>query len=191
MKRLLTVTYSILTVILLQEVLAEDDLKNETTYKYPDKVKNVYEIVEEQIQTYNPPLRYTVDTTIIYGRNMKEEAIYLKVKPEANNGAVPHQLTLKDVPVDGFWSVGVYDEQGKMLRNSSGLYAYNNSSVDKNPDGSVTINFGNEEGTINNLSIKDGWICMIRLYKPRKELLMGAWQFPLPTPIDNSVMYSR
>jgi hypothetical protein len=49
----------------------------------------------------------------------------------------------------------------------------------KAADGSVTIHFGNCDGkTPNCLPITPGWNYIVRLYRPRKEILDGAWKFP-------------
>ena len=37
------------------------------------------------------------------------EALILQGAPPQNDGTTPHTLTVRDVPVDGFWSVTVYD----------------------------------------------------------------------------------
>ncbi len=54
----------------------------------------------------------------------------------------------------------------------------------KNADGSVTIQFGGEPGSAPNvLPITPGWNYMVRLYRPRKEILKGAWKFPDAVPV--------
>ena len=51
------------------------------------------------------------------GGNPDKDAIYLNVVPKTNDGKTVHRLTLKDVPVDAFWSVSVYNAQGYFERN--------------------------------------------------------------------------
>jgi hypothetical protein len=49
----------------------------------------------------------------------------------------------------------------------------------KGADGSVTVQFGDCDGkTPNCLLIMKGWNYMVRLYRPRKEILDGTWKFP-------------
>ena len=41
-----------------------------------------------------------------------ESASYVNVVPEKNDGKTPDTLTVKDVPVDDFWSVTLYNDKG-------------------------------------------------------------------------------
>ena len=51
----------------------------------------------------------------------------------------------------------------------------------KESDGSVNVQFGGCDGKIPNcLPIMDGWNYMVRLYRPRTEVLNGKWKFPEP-----------
>lgn len=48
-----------------------------------------------------------------------------------------------------------------------------------NEDGSVTVHFGGcGDGRPNCLPIMDGWNYLVRLYRPRAEILDGTWTFP-------------
>ena len=86
---------------------------------------------------------------------------------------------MKDVPVDGFWSVSVYNEKGYFEPNAANAYTLNNVTATKDADGSVTIQFGGpDEKAANYLFIAKGWNYMVRLYRPRPEILKGAWKFP-------------
>ena len=75
-----------------------------------------------------------------------------------------YSLTLKDVPVDGFWSISVYNADGYFQKNSSDAYALNNLTSKKSQDGSVVIQFGGCNGAIPNcLPILKGWNYTVRL----------------------------
>jgi len=50
-------------------------------------------------------------------------------------------------------------------------------------DGSYTIHFGGEPGSVNHLPIAEGWNYMVRFYQPRKEILDGTWEFPQVKPV--------
>jgi hypothetical protein len=90
---------------------------------------------------------------------------------------------VKDVPVDGFWSVIVYDERGLIPKNTLDAYSLNNVTAKKAGDGSVAIQFGGCDGKIPNcLPIMKGWNYMVRLYRPRAEILSGKWKFPEAQP---------
>lgn len=61
----------------------------------------------------------------------------------------------------------------------------NNLTARKDPDGSVTIQFGGDAaGAPNVLPITPGWNYMVRLYRPRKEVLDETWKFPEARPVD-------
>jgi len=88
-------------------------------------------------------------------------------------------LHVKGVPVDGFWSVTVYDATGHFQKNSLNAYSVNNLTTKKSGDGSVAIQFGGSDAAIANcLPTKSGWNYMVRLYRPRQEVLDGSWKFP-------------
>ena len=52
-------------------------------------------------------------------------------------------------------------------------------------DGSVAVQFGGCDGKIANcLPIMPGWNYMVRLYRPRAEILDGTWKFPEAQPVN-------
>ena len=86
---------------------------------------------------------------------------------------------MRDVPVDAFWSVTVYNADGYLEPNELGRNSYNNVTATPNDDGGYTIHFGAcADGRINCIPIKPGWNYTIRLYQPRAEILDGGWTFP-------------
>jgi hypothetical protein len=96
-----------------------------------------------------------------------------------------HKLVAKDVPVDGFWSITVYNADGYMQANPFNAYSLNNIIAQKSPDGSVAVQFGGCDGKIPNcLPIIKGWNYLVRLYRPRPEILEGSWKFPEAQPVD-------
>ncbi len=89
------------------------------------------------------------------------------------------------MPVDGFWSVSVYNRAGYFEKNELDAYSVNNVTAVPNADGSVTIQFGGcSRNLANCLAIMPGWSYTIRLYRPRAEVLSGAWSFPKPQPVE-------
>ncbi|WDZ76206.1 DUF1254 domain-containing protein [Ensifer adhaerens] len=129
------------------------------------------------------PIRHLIGTATGWGGNPDKDATYLNVTPAKNDGRTVYKLTVKDVPVDAFWSVSVYDAQGFYEKNSYNAYAINNITAKKGDDGSVAIQFGGCDGKFANcLPVVDGWNYTVRLYRPRKEILDGSWHFPEPQP---------
>ena len=112
-----------------------------------------------------------------------KDATYLTVTPKQNDGTTPQVLTVKDVPVDSFWSVSIYNKDGYYEKNPSGTYVINDRNADTDPDGSITIHFGGDTSQPNYLYITDGWNYTVRLYRPRKEILDGSWIFPQAKPV--------
>jgi hypothetical protein len=125
------------------------------------------------------PVRHLIGTAFAFGGNPENDALYLNVTPSKNDGITVHRLNVKDVPVDGFWSVSLYNAEGYYQPNRYNAYSLNNITAKKREDGSVTIQFGGCDGKIPNcLPIMKGWNYMVRLYRPRPEILNGAWKFP-------------
>ena len=87
-------------------------------------------------------------------------------------------LTVKDVPVDGFWSLAMYNKEGYFEKNDYESYGVSYQSAEKNADGSITIHFGGDPRSVNYIPLTDGWNYVVRLYRPREEILSGNWTFP-------------
>jgi hypothetical protein len=131
------------------------------------------------------PLYHLLGTAVGWGGNPPEAAMYVLDVPEQNDGSVPHSVTVKDVPVDGFWSITVYNAMGFMEENELGAYSFNNVTAAPNDDGSITINFGGcDDGRVNCLPISKGWNYAVRQYQPRQEIIDGSWTFPRPEPVN-------
>jgi hypothetical protein len=127
------------------------------------------------------PVRHLIGVAVGWGGNPRSAAIYLIGEPRNNDGTHVEKLTVKDVPVDGFWSISVYDAQGFFQKNSLNAYSLNNLTAKPNADGSVTVQFGGCTATTPNcLPITKGWNYTVRLYRPRAALLDGSWKFPQP-----------
>jgi hypothetical protein len=125
------------------------------------------------------PVRHLIGTATLWGGNPEKDATYLTYSTAKNDGATVYSLHVKDVPVDGFWSVSVYNADGYFLSNEYGAYTVNNVTAKKSADGAIDIRFGGCDGkTPNCLPITPGWNYTVRLYRPRAEFLRGAWTFP-------------
>lgn len=115
-------------------------------------------------------------TAFAWGGLPEYEAYYLNIEPNLPVGA--YQLTVKDVPVDAFWSISLYNKDGYFEENEFNAYSVNNISGTPNEDGSFTVNFGGDPKSRNYLHIMEGWNYLVRLYQPRKEILDESWTFP-------------
>jgi hypothetical protein len=130
------------------------------------------------------PVRHLIGAATAWGGNPEKDALYLSITPPRNDGQTVYRLTVKDVPVDGFWSISVYDAEGYFEKNDRNAYTLNNLTARTNPDGSVTVQFGGCDGNaVNCLPITPGWNYWVRLYRPRPEILNGSWTFPEAQPV--------
>jgi hypothetical protein len=130
------------------------------------------------------PIRRLLGAASGWGGNPDKDAVYLNITPQQNDGKTVYQLTVTDVPVDEFWSVSVYNAQGYFQKNAANAYTVNNLTAKKNADGAVTIQFGGAaDAAPNVLPITPGWNYMVRLYRPRKEILDGTWKFREAQPV--------
>jgi hypothetical protein len=127
------------------------------------------------------PVRHLLGTAWGWGGLPEEEAYYLNVEPKLPVGA--YQLTFRDVPVDAFWSVTVYNKEGFLDPNDQDAYSVNSLTGTANDDGSYTIHFGGDPGSTNHLPIAEGWNYSVRLYQPQKAILDGTWKFPEVKPV--------
>jgi hypothetical protein len=129
------------------------------------------------------PVRHLIATASAWGGNPDKDALYLNVTPVKNDGATVYKLNVKNVPVDGFWSISVYNAEGYFQKNAYNAYTLNNITAKKSADGSVDVQFGGCDGKIANcLPAMNGWNYLVRLYRPRATILDGKWKFPEAKP---------
>lgn len=122
------------------------------------------------------PVRHLIGTAVGWGGLPEREASYINVTPGLPVGEF--SLTVGDVPVDGFWSISLYNADGYFAENAEGQYSVNSIIGKPGEDGTITINFGGMGDTPNALPIMEGWNYLVRLYRPRAEVLDGSWNFP-------------
>jgi hypothetical protein len=128
------------------------------------------------------PSIHRVGAAAGWGGLPEYEAFYLLEDPKLPVGT--YRITAKDVPVDAFWSVSVYDAKGFFQENDLGVYSINNLSAVKDEDGSVTVNLGGNGDQPNSVPLPEGWNYTVRMYRPRPEILDGTWTFPRFERID-------
>ena len=129
------------------------------------------------------PIHHLLGTAFGWGGQPKKDAVYLNFVPEKNDGKTPYTLTVKDVPVDAFWSVIVYNAESWIVKNNRDIYSYNDVTAKKAADGSITIHFGGDPKADNYLEIMEGWNYIVRLYQPGPEILDGSYTFPSPQAV--------
>lgn len=131
------------------------------------------------------PVQHLIGTAAGWGGNPASDAYYVGATPPRNDGETVHRMTVRDVPVDGFWSISVYNSDGYFEENSLGRYSLNDVTAERSPDGSVMVQFGGcGAATPNCLPVSPGWNYLVRLYRPRPEILDGSWSFPEARSVD-------
>jgi hypothetical protein len=130
------------------------------------------------------PIRHLIGSAVAWGGNPDKDATYLNITPAKNDGTTVYRLSVKDVPVDGFWSVSVYNAEGYFQKNPNNEFTLNDVTAKKSGDGPIAIQFGGCDGGLPNcLPIVPNWNYTVRLYRPRAEILNGKWTFPQAQPV--------
>jgi hypothetical protein len=130
------------------------------------------------------PIHHLLGTAMGWGGNPKKDAIYVNVVPEKNDGKTNYALAVRDVPVDGFTSITVYNAKGFMEKNELDINSLNNLTAKPDKEGGATVHFGGcDDGRINCIPVTDGWNYIVRMYQPKESVIDGSWQFPDPTPV--------
>ena len=128
------------------------------------------------------PVRHLIGTAIGWGGLPEEEASYETVEPGLPVGE--YRIVVRDVPVDAFWSISLYNRDGYFDASDEGGCSVNQLTAVKEPDGSVIVHLGGcADGRSNCLRLRDGWNYTVRLYRPQPEILDGRWTFPAVEPV--------
>jgi hypothetical protein len=160
--------------------------------KSQDKLRTAIQVLASTMKNFRgsfgtkeevDPIAHLLGAASGWGGNPVKDAKYLNDVPKMNDGKTAYTLTVKDVPVNGFWSISLYNGKGYFVQNQYNAYSINNITAKKDKDGGVTIHFGGDPKQSNYLPIMDGWNYAVRLYQPRKEILDGKWKFPAPKPV--------
>lgn len=130
------------------------------------------------------PIRHLIGAASAWGGDPERDALYLNVVPRLNDGRIVHRLSVRNVPVDGFWSITVYNADGHLEPNGQDIYTINSLTAHKASDGTVNVLFGgNRLRNPNSLPIMPGWNYTVRLYRPHRLILNGKWRFPEAMPV--------
>jgi hypothetical protein len=162
-----------------QTTLADLRAKLKALAEYEPDTVGRFEDVDEI-----DPVNFLIGAAIGWGGNPRREAVYYPFVPTKNDGEQTFTMTLKNVPVEGFWSLSVYNEEGYFVENEHEAYTVNNLTAEKEDDGSVIIRFGGDPSQPNFIYLPKGWKYLLRLYRPSKEVVEGTWEMPVLVPVE-------
>jgi hypothetical protein len=133
-------------------------------------------------------LKRAIFTLVGLGANLPEDAIYPLNLGDSEgqplSGANQYVLAFAkgdEPPVDAFWSVTLYDDQGFQVANALNRFAVSSwMPLTTNPDGSLDLYFQHDDPggdkTANWLPTPEGpFTLTMRLYAPRTAALDGTW----------------
>lgn len=127
-------------------------------------------------------LRHFAGTAFGWGGLPQEQAFYLNVEPELAVGEYKIEVPA-EVPVNQFWSITVYDNEGYFAVNEFNSYSINSITGTRNDDESMTVHLGGcTDRRVNCIPVAEGWNYAVRLYQPDKNILDGSWAFPEVEP---------
>ena len=131
------------------------------------------------------------------GANLPEDAVYPMAQIDSEGKPltgkqryVLHFLKDQIPPVNGFWSLTLYNDQLFFAPNSLKRYSLSpRSNLNLNSDGSLELYIQNQspgkEKESNWLPAPEGhFILMLRLYWPQKSVLDGSWNPPHVLRVD-------
>ena len=139
-------------------------------------------------------LNHAAGTKAAWGGPAVEHSSYESLNDDADGAPLigadgPYTLTTDAPPVDGFWSVTVYDSErgGFFHPNADDRYHINNTTAVPNPDGTYTFVFATRCAPehVNCIEVPAGKFDLAaRYYLPRREILSGDWTIARPVRVD-------
>lgn len=165
------------------------------------RVANGWSMNTDTMGVYgNYYLKRALITQYGLGANLPEDAIYPANLADDTgkplDGANKYKIHFDKAtmpPVDAFWSITLYDEEGFQVANSLNRFAVSSWMPFKfNADGSLDLYFQNESpGTDNEANWlpapKGPFTLTMRLYAPKSDALTGKWN---PPPVVRSIAVS-
>lgn len=125
------------------------------------------------------------------GANLPEDAIYPMATVDSNgdpltgkNRYVIHFAKDETPPVNGFWSLTMYNDKLFFVNNPLNRYTLSpRNDLKYNADGSLDLYIQNESPGPDKESNwlpapKDDFALMLRLYWPKSEVINGKWKLP-------------
>jgi hypothetical protein len=174
------------------------NLNSQNAYAHPDYDQDSFKATKDALlalgkgvsdttrtfgrQSDVDPVRHLIGTATGWGGLPETEAFYFMETEPRPGGR--YTFTLRDMPVDAFWSVSIYNRDGYYEANPFNSYNLNSVTAKADPDGSVILNLAPDgEGLTNHLYVTEGWNYALRLYRPQPAVLDKTWTPPTPQPL--------
>ncbi len=155
------------------------------------ELQNGWGIAADSIANFGTDYAFRAAVAMVgLGALPVQEAMYPSAVLDADGkpftGAERYKLHFDSAeipPVDAFWSLTMYDEQGFLIANPIGRYAIGDrDKLQYNPDGSLDILIQHQQPE----NLQSNWLpappaafaLTMRLYLPRQQILNGQWQLP-------------
>jgi hypothetical protein len=156
------------------------------------RVVNAWSMNTDTMGVYgNYYLKRAIVAQLGLGANLPQDAIYpLNLGDEQGrplDGTSDYTIHFEEAelpPVDAFWSITLYDQQGYQVANSLSRFALSSwMPLGRNPDGSLDLYFQNESPGADK---EPNWLpapkgpfnLTMRLYAPKSDALTGKWSPP-------------
>ncbi|KPP82225.1 MAG: putative exported protein [Oceanicaulis sp. HLUCCA04] len=156
-------------------------------------------VPENYIGRYGENYAYRAGVSLYgLGANLPEDAIYPSARTDANGeplqGGQRYRIRFAPEampPVNGFWSVTLYDADGYFIANAPGRYARSSrDALIADEDGAITLDIhagppepGREANWLP--APQDGAFTLLaRLYWPQETALNGEWTMPPVERVD-------
>lgn len=117
-----------------------------------------------------------------WGGLPEHEAMYTNVDHGLPVGE--YRIAVREVPVDAFWSISMYNAGGFFEKVDDAAVSVSSVTARRETDGTVVVHLGGpDDGRSNRIGLMEGWNYVVRMYRPRPEVLDGSWAFPEPEPV--------
>ncbi|MGL5379337.1 DUF1254 domain-containing protein [Clostridium sp.] len=158
--------------------------------------RNGWSYLLSGIGTYGTDyLTRAIIATTVYGANIPKDSIYAFAYTDNNNKPLNGNNKYKihfesNPPVNAFWSITLYNEEGFLVQNTLNKYSISPhiESLNLNDDGSFDVYLQHSPPVKN---LYNNWLptpmndfnLMLRLYWPSEDILSGKWLPPKITII--------
>jgi hypothetical protein len=160
--------------------------------KQKPQLKNGWAIFREDIGTYGTHYELRTGVAIIgLGALPAKDALYTNSSIDSGGETLIgenryhiHFESGQIPPVNAFWSITLYDQDGYLVENTFERYALGNrDALIYNDDGSLDIILQSTQPTSSNNNWlptpKGKFVLTLRLYSPKTEAINGNWTLPL------------